>query len=104
MLSLPIKKKWYDMITSGEKKEEYREIKPYYKARFKSNGLLDASGKPTDKRTQITLRNGYSRFSPETVATVHLDVGTGNPDWGAVNGKQYFILKIDCIDKIISNK
>ena len=28
MLTLPIKKKWFDMIKSGEKKEEYREIKP----------------------------------------------------------------------------
>ena len=30
MLILPIKKKCFDMIVSGEKKEEYREIKPYY--------------------------------------------------------------------------
>lgn len=29
MLILPIKRKWFDMILSGEKKEEYREIKPY---------------------------------------------------------------------------
>ena len=29
MLTLPIKKKWFDMILSGEKKEEYREIKPF---------------------------------------------------------------------------
>ena len=34
MLTLPIKKKWYDMILSGEKKEEYREQKPYYTKRF----------------------------------------------------------------------
>ena len=34
MLTLPIKKKWFDMIVSGEKKEEYREIKPYYDSRF----------------------------------------------------------------------
>lgn len=27
MLTLPIKKKWFDMIVSGEKAEEYREIK-----------------------------------------------------------------------------
>ena len=30
MLTLPIKKKWFDMTLNGEKKEEYREIKPYY--------------------------------------------------------------------------
>ena len=34
MLILPIKKKWFDMILSGEKKEEYREIKPYYDSRL----------------------------------------------------------------------
>lgn len=34
MLILPIKKKWFDMIVSGEKKEEYREIKPYYDSRL----------------------------------------------------------------------
>ena len=35
MIILPIKRKWYEMILTGEKKEEYREIKPYYKSRFK---------------------------------------------------------------------
>ena len=34
MLILPIKKKWFDMIASGEKKEEYREIKTYWTSRF----------------------------------------------------------------------
>lgn len=34
MLVLPIKKKWFDMIASGEKKEEYREIKDYYDTRI----------------------------------------------------------------------
>lgn len=29
MLILPIKKKWFDMIASGQKKEEYREVKEY---------------------------------------------------------------------------
>jgi hypothetical protein len=32
---LPIKSKWFYMILSGDKKEEYREIKPYYTIRFK---------------------------------------------------------------------
>ena len=34
MLTLPIKKKWFDMIKSGEKKEEYRERKEYYSKIF----------------------------------------------------------------------
>lgn len=33
-LVLPIKRRWFDMIVSGEKKEEYRDIKPFYTSRF----------------------------------------------------------------------
>lgn len=29
IVPLTLKKKWFDMIASGEKLEEYREIKPY---------------------------------------------------------------------------
>lgn len=35
MLILPIEGKWFNMILSGDKQEEYREIKPYYTTRFK---------------------------------------------------------------------
>lgn len=34
VLHLTLKKKWFDMIASGEKKEEYREIKPFWITRF----------------------------------------------------------------------
>ena len=33
-LDLVLKGKWYDMIASGEKTEEYREIKPYWEKRL----------------------------------------------------------------------
>lgn len=33
-LDLVLKSKWYDMIASGEKQEEYREIKPYWTKRI----------------------------------------------------------------------
>lgn len=29
-IDLVLKAEWYDMIASGEKREEYREIKPYW--------------------------------------------------------------------------
>ena len=41
MLILPIKKKWFDMILSGEKTEEYRKIDGYYMVRFSNIGLLN---------------------------------------------------------------
>lgn len=34
VLTLSVKKEWFDKIVSGEKTEEYREIKPYWVARF----------------------------------------------------------------------
>jgi hypothetical protein len=55
MLVLPIKKKWFDMILSGEKKEEYREIKPYYDSRLnKKVNFCESTG----YGYYILLRNG----------------------------------------------
>ena len=34
MLTLPIKKKWFDLILSGKKTEEYRTHNDYYFTRF----------------------------------------------------------------------
>ena len=70
MLTLPIKKKWFDMILSGEKKEEYREIKEYYDVRFVSvfglmakNGELIEIGRAEGGTRKILFRNGYGRIS-----------------------------------------
>ena len=99
MLILPIKKKWFDMILSGEKKEEYREIKPYYDKRF-GNYLVgypirdfDASVYPHIEFT-VLFRNGYSRNSPQIKCKCTLDKGFGKEEWGAEKGKEYYILKI----------
>ena len=99
MLILPIKKKWFDMILSGEKEEEYREIKPYYTTRFVNAGLLEHTFNknctaPTYNRTVVMFRNGYSSNSPSFIATVTLDIGTGKPEWGAEEEKNYYIMKI----------
>jgi len=100
MLTLPIKKKWYDMILSGEKKEEYREIKPYYEKRFTHVGLLDIcedSHKPTKNTAYIVLRNGYSSDAPQFVAEVKMRIDYGRPEWGAVPGVLYYVLEIQAI-------
>lgn len=99
MLVLPIKKKWFDMILSGEKKEEYREIKPYYKSRFHTAGLIDRYGLPTISRAWITFRNGYSVNSPAIEAKCTLDIKTGRPEWGAEPGKEYYVLKIESVER-----
>ncbi|WP_458457462.1 ASCH domain-containing protein [Pseudobutyrivibrio sp.] len=84
MLVLPIKKKWFDMILSGEKKEEYREIKPYYTSRFPS----------TFDSFYVMFRNGYSKKSPSFIAEVKLSIGKGKEIWGAEKGQKYYILTI----------
>lgn len=97
MLTLPIKKKWFDMILSGEKKEEYREIKPYYQTRFVHNRLLFpwiAENQPSGNTEYVIFRNGYSSDSPTFVAAVSLRIGTGRPEWGAEPGVQYYVLEI----------
>ena len=94
MLTLPIKKKWFDMIVRGEKKEEYREITPYYTTRFMSIGLLDENGNATENEACITLRNGYGRNRPEVTVLVTLFKSAGLPQWGAEEGKIYYALRI----------
>ena len=92
MLILPIKKKWFDMIVSGEKREEYREIKPYYEKRFKKLGILDDRG--CGWFGDLLLRNGYSGDSPTIKVRVFCNVGPGRPEWGAEPGKNYYVLDI----------
>ena len=52
ILHLTLKKKWFDLIASGEKVLEYRELKPYWAKR-----LLDGDvGKHFDI---VRFKNGY---------------------------------------------
>lgn len=91
MLTLPIKKKWFDMIASGEKLEEYRAITPYYTTRFENElkRTFENGG-----RFLVCLRNGYGFGLPEVIARVKLDTGEGRAEWGAVPGVKYYRLHI----------
>lgn len=97
MLTLPIKKKWFDMILSGEKKEEYREIKPYYEARFMN--AWKGSRICSSARRKIQFRNGYSKNAPSFIAECTLSVGTGKEEWGAEKDRPYFVLTVQKIMK-----
>ena len=85
MLTLPIKKKWFDMIESGEKKEEYRDITPYYEKRIRLG------------ESTLRLRNGYAKNAPMLEVTVNTSIKQGLTEWGAEEGQMYFALSI--IDK-----
>ena len=112
MLILPIKKQWFDMILSGEKTEEYRDIKPYYEKLFMKATMLDTykndNGFDFNKQIKkcpssmtIALRNGYRSDSPLIMCGCKVTIGTGNPKWGAEPGKEYYVLKIQWVDKNI---
>lgn len=90
MLILPIKKKWFDMIASGEKKEEYRELKPYYHKRIKNTFGFDYK----NKQVEIIFRNGYRADSPKLKCKCKLKIGHGKEEWGAEPNKEYYILEI----------
>ena len=94
---MPIKKQWFDMILSGEKKEEYREITPYYITRFQNIGLIGKDFQPSGVNRLIRLRNGYSSNSPMLEAIVRMLIREGKEDWGAEKNKTYYVLYIQKI-------
>ncbi len=98
-LFLPLKAKWYELIEKGIKKEEYREIKPYWIKRlmirkFKNSIIEKAYLKNFDK---IRFSYGYTKRTMY-VKCNGLKIGRGNPDWGAPE-KEVFIIKLGRIIK-----
>ena len=53
ILDLPLKAKWYEMIESGNKKEEYREIKKYWIGR-----LAKCGGRNSYEKTGFYCKKG----------------------------------------------
>lgn len=67
VLTLTISKQWFDMILSGEKTEEYREIKPYWAKRLiegYNQGLWISGESYFKPYTYVLFINGYSKDSP----------------------------------------
>ena len=110
ILHLPLKKQWYEMIESGVKTEEYREIKPYWEKRLIDYKSVSADydrisfrrfvlGKWTDVckeypkgYTHVKFSCGYTKrtmmFELENIR-----MGKGRPEWGAPE-EEVFIIKL----------
>lgn len=96
-LNLTLKKKWFDMIASGEKKEEYREKKDYWIDRLcdfdeclKSNSYEHFKSFDT-----ITFRNGYSKNAPTIVLECKgIRIGEAKPEWSDNWQGNVFIIKL----------
>ena len=117
-LDLVLKEKWYRMIESGEKTEEYREIKPYWVKRFcyKTSPsypvpwvsmVLTSQNPEYLKRalkmrtmtlqgfTHVTFHLGYSKDRPSmTFALDKITIDKGKPEWGAEEGRLYFVIHL----------
>lgn len=120
ILDLPLKAKWYEMIESGNKKEEYREIKKYWIGRLAKCGgrnsyektgfyckkaicfscITRGNGFHPKEYTHVRFRFGYTKrtmlFELESIT-----IGVGNTNWGAPDNECVFILKLGkCIKKM----
>jgi hypothetical protein len=113
ILDLPLKAKWYEMIESGNKKEEYREIKKYWIGRLAKCGghnsyektgfyckkaicfscITRGNGFHPKEYTHVRFRFGYTKrtmlFELESIT-----IGVGNTNWGAPDNECVFILKL----------
>lgn len=112
-LILPLKKQWYNMIASEEKGEEYREITPYWCNRFLDDDALrityldeetlefmvNASIIKLRQFLRVTFTLGYPKREDTsrrmTFNNPKIRIGTGRPEWGAVEGKKYFVISWD---------
>lgn len=110
-IHLPIKREWFDMILSGEKKEEYRDLTNHWAKRLTGQSRcsitadygvpcdhVDANIKvnPKPGKTTVTLTNGYSPTSRRIVVELlGLEVKTPNPAWCPPGtGGLWFALKL----------
>lgn len=81
-----ITRKWFDMIASGQKREEYRKMSPFYESRLRQY---------TGQIVTIRLRNGYATHCPSILCTVRVIRGKrGRVEWGAERYEKYYVLKI----------
>jgi len=88
ILHLPIEKCWFDMILFGEKKEDYRKIKPHWNSRLQS-------GTKFKKFDIVLFENGYSKNVPwMKVDLLNIRCGVGRVEWGAPEHETVYILRL----------
>jgi hypothetical protein len=84
ILHLPLKAEWYNLIESGIKTEEYREIKPYW---IKRLCISDSNFKHYDK---VKFSYGYTKKTM-TFLIEKISKGKGRKEWGAMDDEVFII-------------
>lgn len=112
VLHLTLKKKWYDMIASGEKKEEYREIKKRIVSLLceKHDKSIISGGDIIDNHTGqnysfkkfdvVKFVNGYGNHRPSIlVQCLGIETGIAKPEWSDNWQGEVFVIKLGEIIK-----
>lgn len=121
-LKLVLKGQWYGMIATNQKREEYREVTPFWLSRlltwndgetlpdyFATDEIyteilrkkLDEKAAGSKNR-EIRYKNddvefylGYATNRPSMTWKIEsIRIAEGNPVWGAEPGKRYFVIKL----------
>lgn len=104
-LRLSLKTKWFEMTKAGIKTEDYREINKYWCGRLLSNleyltdyeRIVSVGGAKFKTFSQNVMTLGYpSNDDTERILKLEhkgIEIRTGNPDWGAIPDKLYFVIK-----------
>lgn len=98
MTTIRIKRKWIEMIRSGEKKEEYRPI-----SSAKAEAAVRRAGEEGYPFSEIVLRAEDDPLSPAIMISGKITIGSGRPEWGAVPGEEYYILHIEKVEDLITD-
>lgn len=119
-LRLSLMTRWYRMIESQEKPEEYREINAYWAKKLlpcwkecacaAKDGSCCLSCKAAETHMNVTVRGqrvglthvhftlGYPRKDDSDRNMIReierIVIGEGNPNWGAQKGKKYFVIRL----------
>lgn len=119
-LRIPLKTKWFEMTKAGIKKEDYREITPYWVMRLTQCEIdpivaakeLNAGSIYFKAQWDLTARlpmHFYPKKFDYNVMTLGypkngdmekflrlehkgIEIRTGNPEWGAEPNKLYFVI------------
>jgi len=115
ILDLSLTYHWYDMIASGEKKEEYRELKEFYFKRLNADWHLNLEQGCYKGCDEFEFNPkecvGCKKFEPYPYDAVRfhrgqggktkmlvecngIHIGHGKPEWGAVPGETYFVIEL----------
>jgi len=92
ILNLTLKKEFFDLIISGEKREEYRVIKPFWRTRLEDPPEAPLVFNPKEFDV-IKFVNGYGNDKPTMLVECKgIKLGDSRPEWcGGVEGFFYVL-------------